>query len=149
MVRSISRHAVLLLVAGLMLLAVSSASAHVTKPIGDDEFLVIVGLVKEPPYTDERNGLDLMVRSASDREPVANLEQTLFAEIIAPDGVTKRQLTVRAVYGQPGHYTADVLLTEPGMYQFRIWGYVHAVAFDEVFDTSEVLPLSSIRFPGN
>lgn len=125
-----------------------TVSAHVTRTIGDSEYLVIVGFVVEPPYTDERNGLDLIVRRASDGEPVPYLEETLFAEIIAPDGVTKRTLPVRAVYGKPGYYTADVVLTEPGVYQFRIWGYVHGVEFDEVFATSEVKPLASLRFPG-
>lgn len=138
----------LLLLACFLLLVTVGASAHVTRSIGDDQYLVIVGLVKEPPYTDERNGLDLAIRRAADREPVEFLEETLFAEIIAPDGVTKRQLPIRAVYGQPGKYTADVVLTEPGVYQFRIWGYVHSVKFDETFDTSEVLALGSLRFPG-
>lgn len=120
--------------------------AHQTKEVGG-EFLVSVGLQREPIYTDERNGLDLIIRRAADREPVEHLESTLFAEIIAPDGVTKRELSIRAQHGQPGRYTADVLLTVPGFYKLRIWGYIHHVEFDETFDLHEVFALETLRFP--
>lgn len=131
----------------VMALAAIGVSAHETRIIGEEEYLVIVGLVVEPPYTDERNGLDLIIRTADDGEPVTHLEETLFAEIVAPDGESTRELPVRAVYGKPGYYTADVILTQPGQYQFRIWGYVRSVKFNELFDTSDVAEISGIRFP--
>lgn len=131
----------------IVLLASVSTSAHITRAIGDDEFLVIVGLVNEPPFTEERNGLDLAVRRVDTGDPVSNLEQTLFAEIIAPDGEAKRELDIRAVHGEPGFYTADVVLTEPGVYHIRVWGYVHTVSFDETFETSYVEQFATLRFP--
>lgn len=122
------------------------AFAHQTKEVGG-EYLVSVGFLREPIYTGERNGLDLIVRRAVDREPVEYLESTLFAEIIAPDGVTKREMPIRAQHGQPGRYTTDILLTEPGLYKIRIWGYIHHVEFEEVFDLHEVLDIATLRFP--
>jgi len=137
-------------VAALLLLALGggAALAHQTKAVGPEgEYLVIVGFEKEPIFTDERNGLDLIIRRAADREPVANLEQTLFVEIIAPDGQARRELPIRARHGQPGSYTADILLSQPGVYTLRIWGYIFDVAFEEEFQTHEVTPLAELRFP--
>ena len=121
-------------------------SAHQTKEVGG-EYLVSVGFLREPIYTGERDGLDLIVRRAADREPVEHLEGTIFAEIIAPDGVTRREMPVRAQHGQPGRYTADILLTVPGHYKLRIWGFIHDVEFDEVFELHEVLDIATLRFP--
>src|SRR5690606_28751408 len=52
-------------VAALLLLALGggAALAHQTKAVGPEgEYLVIVGFEKEPIFTDERNGLDLIIR---------------------------------------------------------------------------------------
>lgn len=135
----------LLMLAGL---AGSAVQAHQTKAVGPEgQYLVIVGFEREPIYTEERNALNVIIRRAADREPVENLEQTLFAEIISPDGGSRRELPLRAVHGQPGYYASDVVLTEPGEYGLRIWGYIFDVQFDEAFHTHEVTPLSELRFP--
>lgn len=131
----------------LLLLGTVGALAHQTKAVGDGKYLVIVGFAKEPAYTDERNGLDLTIRKADDRQPVENLEKTLFAEITSPDGKSKRTLPLRAQYGKPGSYTADIVLTQPGIYKLRIWGMIYDTEFEVVFDSHEVKPLSDLRFP--
>lgn len=132
----------------LVLLSFSAvASAHQTKAVGDDEFLVIVGFVSEPIYTDVRNGLDLLIRRADNGEPVEHLESTMFVEIVAPDGETTRMMPLRAQYNQPGRYTSDIVLTEPGQYHVRIWGYIQHVEFDETFHLHDVTALSELRFP--
>src|SRR5690606_24214376 len=89
-------------------------------------------------YTNERNGLDIIVRRAEDRSPVSHLEGTMMAEIFSPDGSVSRVLPLRAVFGQEGRYTADIVLTEPGVYTVRLWGYILDVEFDELFHTHEV-----------
>lgn len=89
--------AVLLAVA----LATPSVHAHHTKVVGD-KYKVIVGFVREPIFTMERNGLDLIIRRADNNEPVDNLEKTLSAVLISPDGYRARVLKVRAKVGQAG-----------------------------------------------
>ena len=131
----------------LVVLAFAFAFAHETQVVGEggNQYKVIVGYSTEPAYTDERNGLDLFIRTPDD-EPVANLENSLTATLIAPDGST-RQLNLRAVYGQPGDYTDDFILTAPGVYQLHLTGFVGATEIDLTFDFHEVESLSTLRFP--
>jgi hypothetical protein len=131
-----------------LLLLVSSAYAHETKVVGPEGngYRVIVGMVREPVFTDERNGLDLIIRRDDDEEPVEGLAESLNAEFTAPGGEI-RELTLRAQWGRPGYYTDDILLTQPGVYQIHIWGFIGEVEFDETFETHEVRPLTDLRFP--
>ncbi|MDR5697071.1 MAG: hypothetical protein QN135_05080, partial [Armatimonadota bacterium] len=69
------------------------------------------------------------------------------AEIIAPDGATRRRFQIRPQRGRPGYYTDDVLLARPGVYRIPVWGNIGDVSFDETFETHEVRPLSTLRFP--
>ena len=124
------------------------AAVHETKAVGaDGQYLISFGFVNEPIYTNERNGLDIIVRRADDRQPVSHLEQTIIAEIISPDGAVRRQLPLRAVWGQEGRYTADVVLTEEGIYTVRLHGYIYDVEFDETFASHEVSALADLIFP--
>lgn len=134
-------------IAALLLLAPGAVSAHESKMVGDERFRVSVGFIVEPIHTDERNGLDLIIRRAGEREPLPGLEDGLRAAIIAPDGRSMRELPVRPQYGKPGRYTFDIVLTEPGRYGVRVWGTIEGVAFDEVFGLDEVRPLSDLHFP--
>ncbi|WP_324717359.1 hypothetical protein U7230_03520 [Carboxydochorda subterranea] len=122
----------------------ATAAAHETKVVGG--YRISVGMRVEPPYTDERNGLDLIVKRTSDDSPVEGLEKSLRVELTAPDG-QQRSYALRAQFGQPGRYTADWLLTQPGVYRIRVFGYVGSQAIDETFSSHEVRPLSELRFP--
>jgi len=124
----------------------SQAQAHETKEIGGGRFKIIVGLVREPAYTDMVNGLDLIVRTA-DNQPVSNLERSISAEIISPDGRARRPLPLRAQFARPGSYTSDFILTQPGVYRIRIWGTVADVSFDETYGTHEIAAQNTLRFP--
>ena len=135
------------LVASLSLLAATVAFAHETQTVGEGEeqYNVSVGYTTEPAYTEERNGLALFVRSASD-EPVANLQNSLTAQLTAPTGETL-PLQLRAVQGEPGSYTDDFVLTQPGAYQLSVAGFIGGVGVDLTFDLHEVAPLDELRFP--
>ncbi len=128
---------------------VSSGSAlgHNSKMVADGQFRVSVGFIQEPIHTNEKNGLDLAIRAAGEKDPLPDLEAELKAEIIAPDGKTRRELPIRPRYGHPGRYTFDVVLTEPGQYSIRVWGRIKGAAFDETFQASEVRPLGDLHFP--
>lgn len=131
----------------LLCIGTSVALAHESKHVGDGQYRLSVGFIHEPIYTEERNGLDLIIRPAGQSEPVPGLEEGLFAEIIAPNGDTRKAFTMRPQYGHLGRYTFDVVLTEPGQYQVRVWGIIHDVSFDETFSLSEVKPISVLHFP--
>lgn len=135
----------------LFLLLLASATwplqAHQSKIVGNDKYRVSVGFIQEPIFTEHRNGLDLIIRSVAEREPVLGLENDLFAEIIGPDGKTTRQFPIRPQYGSPGRYTFDIVLTEAGQYQVRVWGNIEGEAFDETFSLDEVTAIREIYFP--
>jgi hypothetical protein len=132
-------------VVALLSTVISLALAHQTREVGSGKYKVIVGMVKEPAFTEERNGLDLIIRDAQNN-PVENLAKSLQAEITTPDGKGKRTLTLRAQFGKPGYYTDDFILTQPGVYKIRVWGKIVDVDFDETFESHEVKALSSLRF---
>lgn len=136
----------LLLAAGGML-AAGNALAHNSKLVAGERYRMSVGFIAEPIHTDERNGLDLAIRRAGEKETVPDLEAGLKAEIIAPGGTSRREMAVRPRYGHPGRYTFDVLLTQPGTYSVRVWGTLDGTAFDETFELSEARPLAELRFP--
>lgn len=140
---------VLFFVFMLVTTVVSAALAHQTRTVGegDERYNVIVGFVQEPVFTEERNGLDLIIRRTSDNEPVEGLADSLNATITSPDGTQTRTFTLRGQYGKPGYYTDEILLTQPGEYSLRIWGFIGGIEFDETFQTHEVRELSTLRFP--
>lgn len=142
-----ARLSISLLVAMISLSSAPLALAHESQMVANERFRVSVGLLKEPILTQERNGLDLIVRPAGQPDPIPGLEDNLNAEIIAPDGDRRLELPIRPQYGSPGRYTFDVMLTEPGIYKVRVWGEIEGSAFDETFTLSEARPLSDIRFP--
>lgn len=144
--RNSSRLVALAVVAVLMGLFIANVVAHESRLVGDNEYYVTVGYSTEPAYTDVLNGLDLFLRTP-DGEWVPFQEDNLSAELISPDGNAKMDLSIRARYGEPGQYTADFVLTEPGVYSVRIWGEINGVSFDETYELDEVTPLSAITFP--
>jgi hypothetical protein len=127
----------------------SLALAHQTRTVGEgsEQYNVIVGFVHEPAFTEERNGLDLIIRRTSNDEPIEGLAESLNAEITSPDGTQTRTFTLRAQYGKPGYYMDDIVLTQAGEYTLRIWGFIGGTEFDETFQTHEVRELAALRFP--
>jgi hypothetical protein len=123
------------------------AFAHQSTIVGEGttQYRVIFGMTHEPIFTNERNALDLIIRTAAGA-PVEGLAASLSVTITAPNGAT-RDFTLRPQYGKPGYYTDDLLLTEPGVYQVRIHGFIGELAVDVTFDTHMVRPLADLAFP--
>jgi hypothetical protein len=92
-----------LLAAVLFTALLSTAFAHEEQTVGEgaDQYAVILGMASEPAFTDERNGLDLIIQNA-DGEPVENLEGSLRATLTVPDRTATRALELRPVYGERG-----------------------------------------------
>ena len=143
-----NRTALALLIISIALALSSLVLAHETRIVGEEgnQYKIIVGMLIEPIFTEQRNGLDLIVRTMDD-EPVEGLADSLSAEITSPDGTSTHAFDLRAQWGQPGRYTDDIVLSQPGVYAIRIWGFVGEVEFDEVFETHAVRRLDEIRFP--
>jgi hypothetical protein len=123
-----------------------NVEAHETKVVGN-RYKVIVGMVKEPAFTSERNGLDLIILRSDNNAPVENMERSVSAVLISPDGRTARPLKIRPQFGKPGYYTDDFILTRPGVYKIRVFGSIGDVQFDETYATHEVRALEELRFP--
>ena len=138
----------LVLFTAIALLATAGLT-HETQTVGDGQtsYDVIVGFTTEPPFTGERNGLGLTVRQTEGGEPVENLQNSLSAQLIAPDGQASLDLELRARHGQLGAYTADFVLTEPGVYTLRLEGFIAAVEVDLTFELHEVRPFGELHFP--
>ena len=134
----------------VLTLSASVARAHEHREVGEYEFTV--GFLNEPALVNEPNGLSLAVQLGHGDEgtPVEGLAETLQAEIIFGDET--RELELRAAFGEPGSYVADVIPVEPGTYSFRIFGTIDGMEVDETFtggpDTfSEVEDTAALEFP--
>ncbi|MBQ12670.1 MAG: hypothetical protein CMJ45_14115 [Planctomyces sp.] len=65
--------------------------------------------------------------------PLEGLEETLKWEITHVASGATRTLDLRTIFRDPGHYTADLIPTAPGIYEFRIFGTVEGVEVNELF----------------
>jgi len=155
---------VLLAATLLLAMAVDYAAAHERRhvKIGGREVEFIVGWAIEPTYAGVPNKVSLRVLAPveehehehhageSRKVPVLGLEKYLKVEVST--GGKSIILNLRPVWGDPGHYVADIVPTVPGVYVFRFFGNVNGTEVNEVFDCSEghfncVEPLSKIMFP--
>ena len=102
-------------------------------------------MLNEPVFTEVRTGLDLIIQNAEDDSPVEGLENSLQVTITAPTGET-RTLEVRPQFRQPGRYTDDYILTTPGTYDIRVWGFIGELEIDETYPR-EVEDGETLRFP--
>jgi hypothetical protein len=149
MSRVYRRIAVALLLAALLLpFTTSLALAHGHTQAGDYE--LVIGFHNEPAYQGEPNGLDLFVTNKTTGEKINDLADTLKAEIIF--GSSKKELEIRAQWGEDGAYTADVLPTVAGDYTWHIWGDIKGTPIDVSMisspDTfSAIRAKSAVAFP--
>lgn len=149
--RRLSAFAVLAVVAGL-LLAPTASFAHERRTIANGKYDVVVGWDVEPAYADQKNGASIRISKAGTNpaEPVSGAEKTLKVEI--RQGATTRAFPLRAVFGQPGYYVADMLPTRDGDY---IWTFNGSIGEDQIndkFDTADgkfnaVEASTAIQFP--
>jgi hypothetical protein len=149
--------ALTVLVIGLAVAVPARALAHESRDVG--KYQLVVGFLVEPAYEGQKNGLDLRVRGsfapgATDTPtPVTGLEKTLQVEVSFVGNNKKVTKPVRAISASsdPGHYTADVLPTQPGQYAFRIFGTIEGTNVNETFTSGDkfgnVEKVDDISFP--
>src|SRR5919204_6750200 len=125
-----------LLLIALFLLP-GSALAHERRTIGNGKYDVVVGWDVEPAYQGLKNAASIRISQAGSNPavPIQGAEKTLKVQI--RQGATTREFPLRAVFGQPGYYVADILPTRAGDYQ---WTFVGSIGDDQVndkFDTAD------------
>ena len=129
------------------------ASAHEERATGGFRF--VVGWGEEPAYTGFRNSVQVTVSEADGGAPVADLGDSLQAEVIK--GAEKTLLTLQPYFGvgasgTPGDYRAWLTPTRPGTYTLRLIGSIRGQTVDESFTSSpttfdEVEDAANIQFP--
>ena len=127
------------------------ASAHEHRHVGDYE--LTVGFAVEPAYEGQKNGVSLrVVQGEGDAAtPVEGLEATLQVEVTHVETGVTQTFPMRTIFNDPGHYTADLLPTAAGQYQFRFLADLEGTPLDETFISGEgfnhVESSAEIQFP--
>jgi hypothetical protein len=139
-------------VVALTLLAQAStgtALAHERRVVGP--FTFVVGFLTEPAIQGEPNGIDLRITRTEGGAPVEDAEKTLKAQIAFGGGQPK-EFPLRARFGTPGGYTADLIPTKAGSYIFTFTGTLEGTAVNQRFESgpgrfNDVSAADSLQFP--
>lgn len=126
-----------------------TALAHERRDVG--KYQLVVGWSTEPALVGEPNGVDLRITDRGTGQPVQGAEQGLRVAVQFGGG-PPGELPLRARFGQPGAYTADVIPTRAGSYVFTFRGQVEAETLEERFESgpgrfNDVEPLDRLQFP--
>jgi hypothetical protein len=136
------------LAAVIVLLALAlPAAAHEDRSVGPYNFHV--GWHVEPALVDQLNAVELTV--TQDGNPVADVDQTLTVTV-STGGKTSAPLLLQASDETPGLYTAALIPTVVGDYQFHFVGTVGSYQVDETFNSADgqfdsVDPITDLQFP--
>lgn len=128
----------------------SAALAHERREIG--KYLLVVGFNAEPAIQGEANGAQLTVTVPAEGDrAVEGLQETVKVSVAAGGG-QPRELSLRAVFRQPGRYVADFIPTRPGAYVFTFAGSVEGMALTERFESGpgrfdEVKSAEALQLP--
>lgn len=148
-VRSI--YALIIMILVLSMGIVGTASAHEGREVGD--YLLEFGWQSEPAYAGLLNGPELFIEVHDAAEGTPFPEDVVVSlDVEVTFGSESITLPLEVVYGETGHYSADLLPTLPGDYTFRIIGTIGDTPIDEQFTSSDgefstVEPLEDIAFP--
>jgi hypothetical protein len=134
-------HRVLAIGSIAMLLALVSTPsislAHERRSLGAGKYDVVVGWDVEPAYVGQRNAASIRISRAGTNpaQPVTGVEKTLRVDI--RQGAQTRTFDLRAVFGQPGYYAADIIPTREGDYVLTFNGSIGEDQIDEKFDSAD------------
>ncbi len=140
--------ALIALVTAALSLVILPAIAHEEREVGSYD--MELGWRVEPAYTTLLNGPEMFVHKHDGGDAVTGLEDTLQLEVSY--GGKSKILKLYAVEGDEGHYTADLIPTQPGDYSFHVTGKIEDSDVDETFTSADgkfgsVNPVSDIQFP--
>ena len=129
-------------VLALMGLATGTVFAHEGRDVEGYNF--VVGWIEEPAYEGLKNGVEIRVTKAasgshgghgeaSEMVGVEGLGETLRVEVAHVATDASKVLSLYPTRGVPGRYTAVLIPTSPGVYQFSVRGTVEGTQIDESF----------------
>ena len=129
-------------VVALLGLAAGAAFAHEGRDV--EGYKLVVGWVEEPAYEGLKNGVEIRVTKAasgshgghgeaSEMVGVEGLGETLRVEMTHVATEASKVLSLYPTRGVPGRYTAVLIPTTPGVYEFRVRGTVEGTQIDESF----------------
>ncbi len=161
----------LILVVLMLFATVIPALAHEHRTT-DDGLELTFGWWSEPAIAGEPNGPEIQIalvaseememEATEEAEHEEGAEADHHADSMAVEdaelqvevsfGDQSITVPLRAAWGEPGHYVADVMPMLPGDYTFRIFGTAAGFEIDETFSSadggfSSVEPASDIQFP--
>ena len=169
-------------VAAVLSLTVGTVLAHEGREVGD--YRINIGWIVEPAYEGVMNGVEVRVTRVvqsggddhgestsmskddddgdgmamadhhGDSAAVEGLESTLQVEVIYVPTGASRVVNLSADVNEAGRYTADLLPTTPGVYEFRVFGAIEDMQVDETFASKgggggfdDIRPLAALQFP--
>src|SRR4051812_41272206 len=103
-------------IAVLLVALPATALAHERRTVAGGKYDVVVGWDVEPAYQGQKNGAGIRISQAatSPAVPVEGADRTLRVQI--RQGAQTKEFPLRAVFGQPGYYLADIIPTRAGDY---------------------------------
>ena len=132
-------------------LSEQTAAAHERRTVGP--YQLVVGWLTEPAFAGVPNAVDLRVTDTrSANRPVEGLERTVTIDITQGGLTAGLPAPVRARFGVPGAYAADLIPTRAGDYTFHIKGRIESTDLDERFASGpgrfdEVRPAGELQYP--
>lgn len=130
-----------------------TALAHEGRDVG--KYRLTVGWIGEPALEEQKNGVDLRVASGgAEAKPVEGVEKTLKVELTHMSTGVSKTFDLRTIFRDPGHYTADLILTASGYYRMRFFGTIEGASVNETFNSrsggggfNDVESTAEIQFP--
>lgn len=128
------------------------ALAHERRMVGPYQF--VVGWLNEPALQGQPNGASVRVTDprVSPAKAMEGLDKSISIEVRSGGLTSVFSGTVRAVFGQPGLYSLDLIPTAGGAYTFRIKGKIESLEFDEKFESgpgrfNDVEAAATLQYP--
>ena len=132
----------------------NAVSVRITKmPEAEGHGNEMHGESEEDEEDDENDEMSMsMAGHGHDGIPVEGLESTLAVEVTHVSSGVKRQMELKPVRADAGHYTAYFIPTASGQYIFRFVGSIEGQQIDETFESgpgrfADIEPANAIQFP--
>lgn len=140
-----------LIVLTIGFMTLSPVTAHERRKIGDGKYEVEVGWEIEPTISNQPNAATLMIYQADGKTVVEGAEKTLRI-MIAFGGGTPKEFPLKASWGKPGYYVANIIPSRAGSYLFTFTGTLDGTPINETFESGpgrfdDVAPSDDLYFP--
>ncbi len=145
-----------------LVLGTAIASAHERRDVDNGAYQFVAGFMVEPPYEGQKNGVDFRITRKAANTPLTGAEATLKVDVsyVNAEGTaaTTKTFALRTIFNDPGHYTADLIPTQPGWYRLRFYGAIKdgdkTATIDETFNSrsggggfNDVQSAGDLNFP--